>query len=96
MTKEVSMPKPKPRGRRDMEKGQRLLYHVVDAGYQLSVSPSQIWRLIEAGRLRPTRIGKRVLVSHAAILEFIAAATREAAVCASAPGLSAGEGRLGE
>ena len=64
-----------PRGPREVEKVQRLLYHVPDAAFQLSVSPSEVWRLIEAGRLRRTRIGKRVLISHAAILEFIAAST---------------------
>jgi excisionase family DNA binding protein len=48
---------------------------VPDAAFQLSVSTTEVWRLLEARKLRRTRIGKRVLVSHAAIEEFIAAST---------------------
>lgn len=64
---------------RPIEKTQRLLYHVPDAAFQLSISTAEIWRRIAAGDLRPTRVGKRVLVSHAECLRFIEANTLVAA-----------------
>lgn len=64
---------------RPVEKTQRLLYHVPDAAFQLSLSTAEIWRRIAAGDLRPTRVGKRVLISHTECARFIEANTLVAA-----------------
>ena len=47
------------------------LFTRVDAAAQLSVSTQALDRLIKAGRLRPVRVGARVLVSDAEIARFI-------------------------
>lgn len=44
--------------------GPRILYDLREAANQISISVSTLEQLIVQGEIRPTRIGKRVLVSH--------------------------------
>ncbi len=50
------------------------------AAAYLSVSPTTLRRAVDAGRLRPTRLGRRVLFRVADLEEFLAAAAGEEVV----------------
>lgn len=51
----------------------RRLFTVVEAADHLRVSRSMIFKLIRAGRLVPTKIGTRTLISGAAIDRLLGA-----------------------
>ncbi len=50
---------------------ERLAYGIKDAALNVGVSPSFIRKEIEAGHLRPTRLGRRVLIKHADLIEWV-------------------------
>jgi excisionase family DNA binding protein len=50
----------------------RLLYPVPEVARQLSVGNTYVWELIRGKKLPAVRLGRRVLVPHTALEEFIA------------------------
>ena len=54
----------------------KILYDVKETSAVLSISPQMVRRLVTQGRLRPTRIGDRVLVSASELQRFVKAHTR--------------------
>ncbi len=56
---------------------QTLLYSRVEAARQLQISPKFLDTLIARRRLRPCRLGKRVLVSRSELEAFIQRAQKE-------------------
>lgn len=49
------------------------LYTVKEACAKLAISRTTLWRMIESGRLRVTRIGKAVRISEASLVAFVEA-----------------------
>ena len=49
----------------------KLVYDLKETASLLRVSVSTVRRAIKRGDLRPTRIGKRVLVTHENIVKFL-------------------------
>jgi excisionase family DNA binding protein len=49
----------------------RLLYEIPDAGNQLSVSARTIERLVKDGEIASVKIGRRRLVPHDALEDYI-------------------------
>ncbi|MGC8968352.1 MAG: helix-turn-helix domain-containing protein [Thermus sp.] len=45
----------------------RLAYNVREAAEALRVSETTVWRLIRSGALRAARLGRRVIIPHAAL-----------------------------
>lgn len=56
----------------------RLLYAIPDAAEQLSVSARVLGRLIAEGRIETVKVGRRRLVPHDALEDFIERARRSA------------------
>lgn len=51
----------------------RLMYPVKEVAFQLGgVSPRYVWSLIEDGKLRTVKLGRRRLVPHDALAEYLA------------------------
>lgn len=50
---------------------ERLTYSVPQAAHVIGISPSMAWRLVSTGELRVRRIGKRVVITHDAVEEFL-------------------------
>jgi excisionase family DNA binding protein len=49
----------------------RLLYEIADAGIQLSVSARTVERLVKDGEIASVKIGRRRLVPHDALEDYI-------------------------
>ncbi len=49
----------------------RLLYTVPDAAWQLSVSERTMRRLVADGDVEAVRLGRRLLVPHDALVEYV-------------------------
>jgi excisionase family DNA binding protein len=49
----------------------RLLYEIPDAGNQLSVSARTVERLVKDGEIASVKIGRRRLVPHDALEDYI-------------------------
>jgi excisionase family DNA binding protein len=56
---------------RDRELGAKLAYDVGEASEKIGVSPRFLRTLIAEGRLRATRINKRVVITEEALREFL-------------------------
>jgi excisionase family DNA binding protein len=59
-----------------MQTDEKLLLNVREAGHMLSISPWTVRRYISTGKLRPTRIGRRVLVEPAELQRLVEAGRR--------------------
>lgn len=49
----------------------RVLYTTIDAAAQLSVSPRTVERLIRDGELTSVKLGRRRLVPHTALTDYV-------------------------
>lgn len=54
------------------EQKERICYTVTELGKLTGLSVRTWWRLVREGAVPTVRVGERVLVPHAAVMEFIA------------------------
>ena len=69
---------------------ERLALSIEEAAWRLSVSPSFLRLEIARGRLRPVRLGRRVLIGESEIQRYLAAHA-PAAACEDASSRGGGE-----
>jgi hypothetical protein len=62
----------------DLEQSQRLLVPIPDALWQLSISRTRLYELLNSGELVGVKVGSRTLVTQQSIRSFVEKLTAEA------------------
>ena len=68
------------------EQKERICYTVTELGKLTGLSVRTWWRLVREGAVPTVRVGERVLVPHAAVMEFIAKRLDKTGAAATAAG----------